>query len=274
MGNYLWSSTTLTEEEKKIRKEKIMYMYNHKSNIAILKSETSSWLHKFDKDLIFLAFKVEVLNVGTRDEKLEAIKIRDHILLQKPQDDDDNCALFIANCFALNFKKAFEFAYEGVKKNHPNSLYHIGWCFLNGKGCDASLDLAIKYLELSIANNGPAPAYYELAIIKESKGNREEATKLLYKAVELGYLPSIMKLGLDFQNDVTTKESFLFHQTVFKYNKDQPIGQYLYNLGQFYFYGRIVDKDYKIARNIWQLGADTHNVECMKAITYMNDNEF
>lgn len=265
------SKTKLTEEDEKIRKEKIMYIYNHRDVPNIVRQETSEWLKKYDQDLIFLAFKAEVLNFGTKEERLESNRIRDLIVSQKPQDDDERAAQFSMYTLLGNPQKSFEVAEEGAKNNHPLCLCHVGWCYMNGKGCTKDLEKGKSFYKLSIDHKGPALAYYNLGLQLESEGDKEGALKLYLGASSFGYSFAVNKLSMLYKNDIESKESFLFHSTVFNGKGSSTDSKILYNLGCFYFYGNVVQKDYDKAVEIWEMG---NSKELTEVLQYMEDNEF
>lgn len=62
------------------------------------------------------------------------------------------------------YDEAFKYFLQAIESNNENAQYHLGMCYLQGKGVQPNTMLAAKYLELS-ANQGVLDAKHQLGIL-------------------------------------------------------------------------------------------------------------
>lgn len=91
-----------------------------------------------------------------------------------------------------DIKKAIDFYERGVLNQDDKCLYHLGMCYLNGKGCVK--DVAIAKLYLSQSND--IEAIMQLAKIYEDEGLAGEAFHCYFKAARRYNIDAMYKTGM------------------------------------------------------------------------------
>lgn len=266
------------KSKEEIRREKIMLIYNNRDNPEFVKKETKEWLKTHENDLFFLGHLVEAQWNGKTDEKNEADKMADYILTQEPKDNDDICGIVRIYSLRQEFDKFFPLVEKGAKDKHPICLCHMGWAYSNGRGCQKDITLSKKYYQESIDVGGPLLAYYNLALQLEIEGDIKGARSLYLKASKSGYKAAIGKLLVVYSNE-ESKEAFEFFEMICNIKRSgtncsfDPNGSDYYKLGNFYFYGKFTEQNFKKARECWENGKKQNHQASKDALNYLNDNQ-
>ncbi len=96
------------------------------------------------------------------------------------------------------YSQAFKYAEKGASFKHINSLYSLGYLYVNGEGIDTNPKKGMEYL-LSAADMGDVRSMYYLGDIYRwgigTEENVSKAVEYFARAAELGHANSLVSLG-------------------------------------------------------------------------------
>ena len=171
---------------------------------------------------------------------------------------------------ARNDSEAVGWFRRGVNAGDVLSMLGLGTMMLAGRGTDRDQAGAINYL-LSAARAGNNEAIDRLAGLQlESK--RAGATKTLEIAINKGYAPSMVRLGLMYQLGVggvrkNAREAVGWFRRAA--DLDDPDGTA--NLGAAFFKGLGTAKDHQQAVALFRKGAELGSITAMHNLAYVMD---
>jgi len=190
-----------------------------------------------------------------------------------------NIAEAIANgmLFAQNVELSHAI-YEDVliKSGFDEAAYCVAENYLLGSGCKKDVNYAIQ-LYKCLANDGNAAAHYMLGRIYENDvvegaDNAKKASQYYKRGMELNdsdcavYYAKCLRHGIGVRKNY--KKAYKIFMDVVKHEKDPDSKVYAY-LGEFYFFGRGVPRDYKKAAKWYRKGALKDNSICYSQLGIM-----
>lgn len=100
----------------------------------------------------------------------------------------------LGNECRVDYKEALFYLTEAAECNNLRALYLISRMYLNGQGCDKSMDKALMWALRGMERKDPDCTYMVWLIYKE-KGDLVQANKALYDAAEMGHIEACYLYG-------------------------------------------------------------------------------
>ncbi len=170
--------------------------------------------------------------------------------------------------------RAFEWFMVAAKQGHIEASYYVGLYYQNGKGVEQNIDEAIQWYEKAALEND-RDALYHLAmiLIKYEDKDWENIHKLLTKAAQQDHPNAAYNLAVMYQKGDGVQING--EQTIYWYEKAVKAGlpNAQYNLGMLYYEGKLVEKDEKKAKALWQLAANKGFDPAVKLIQAIDNYE-
>lgn len=136
-----------------------------------------------------------------------------------------------------NLEKAYDFLLEADELGSKNAPYYLGFFNANGYGVEEDDDKAIEWYEKSLEVN------------PESSSSLNNMNRILHERLE-----ELMEQDSPDPDEVKRTSKVVIEN----YEKASEMGNRAaaYNLGRIYYFGRLVDQDYRKAYEYFQLAAD------------------
>lgn len=262
----------MSNQENIKREEQLLFVFNNRLDAPNALKGCEEWLSikGNENDLFFLSHKAEAL------QNLNRIKECDELIEKcfqiEPKTGDDYFSYTRIYSLKKDFDNAYKFAVDGYKLfDHVICLTFVGWAHIHGKGCNLDRDLGIKYYKMAVERNAPPVANYNLGIELRQIGKEDEAIKQFLISASHGYRSAInILIKLYDVNGYDSKQAFNFLKKLEELKLLE--NKLYYYLGLAYFYGKNVEKDFKISKKYFEISAKSGHLESQSCLQYFNDN--
>lgn len=173
-----------------------------------------------------------------------------------------------------DYARAAALMEQAAEAGLPDAQAYLGGYYFTGLGVERDLALALQWLEAAARSGDPAHLHDLAQVLESNAATLARAVDLYERAVAAGHGPSMVSLGVLYQEGKGVAQDIDRARTLYEGPAADGNGRALNNLGLLYVRGTGVDQDYGHAAQLFAAAAERGVQEAMTNLGVLYENGF